>query len=45
MGKLVSVVESSMGPRREPMTFISTTAGINTTGPFVDKLTGIKQLL
>ena len=45
MGKLVSVVESSMGPRREPMTFISTTAGINTTGPFVDKLAGIKQLL
>lgn len=45
MGKLVSVVESSMGPRREPMTFISTTAGINTTGPFVDKLQGIKMLL
>ena len=45
MGKLVSVVESSMGPRREPMTFISTTAGINTTGPFVDKLEGIHKLL
>ena len=45
MGKLVSVVESSMGPRREPMTFISTTAGINTTGPFVDKLQGIHKLL
>ena len=45
MGKLVSVVESSMGPRREPMTFISTTAGINTTGPFVDKLQGIRALL
>ena len=45
MGKLVSVVESSMGPRREPMTFISTTAGINTTGPFVDKLHGIHKLL
>ena len=45
MGKLVSVVESSMGPRREPMTFISTTAGIITAGPFIDKLTGIKQLL
>lgn len=45
MGKLVSVVESSMGPRREPMTFISTTAGINTTGPFVDKLQGIRRLL
>ena len=45
MSKLVSVVESSMGPRREPMTFISTTAGINTTGPFVDKLQGIRLLL
>ena len=45
MGKLVSVVESSMGPRREPMTFISTTAGINTTGPFIDKLQGIHKLL
>ena len=45
MGKLVSVVESSMGPRREPMTFISTTAGIITQGPFIDKLAGMKQLL
>ena len=35
MGKLVSVVESSMGPRREPMTFISTTAGIIQAGPFI----------
>ena len=45
MGKLVSVVESSMGPRREPMTFISTTAGIIQEGPFIDKLAGIKALL
>lgn len=45
MGKLVSVVESSMGPRREPMTFISTTAGIIQAGPFIDKLQGIKMLL
>jgi len=45
MGKLVSVVESSMGPRREPMTFISTTAGIIQAGPFIDKLQGIKLLL
>ena len=45
MGKLVSVVESSMGPRREPMTFISTTAGIITAGPFIDKLRGIKNML
>ena len=45
MGKLVSVVESSMGPRREPMTFISTTAGLIQAGPFIDKLGGIKRLL
>lgn len=45
MGKLVSVIESSMGPRREPMTFISTTAGIIRQGPFIDKLSGIHQLL
>ncbi|MBQ1773904.1 MAG: hypothetical protein IIZ97_06630, partial [Prevotella sp.] len=45
MGKLVSVVESSMGPRREPMTFISTTAGIIQSGPFIDKLKGIRMLL
>lgn len=45
MGKLVSVVESSMGPRREPLTFISTTAGVIQHGPFVDKLAAIKQSL
>ena len=45
MGKLVSVVESSMGPRREPMTFISTTAGIIRHGPFIDKLNFMKMLL
>ena len=45
MGKLVSVIESSMGPRREPMTFITTTAGIIQAGPFIDKLAGIKRLL
>ena len=45
MGKLVSVIESSMGPRREPMTFISTTAGIIRQGPFIDKLEGIHSAL
>lgn len=45
MGKLVSVVESSMGPRREPLTFISTTAGVIQAGPFIDKLDSLKQLL
>ena len=34
-----------MGPRREPMTFISTTAGIIQAGPFIDKLKGIRMLL
>ena len=45
MGKLVSVIESSMGPRREPMTFISTTAGVIQSGPFIDKLEGIHAQL
>lgn len=45
MGKLVSVIESSMGPRREPMTFISTTAGIISAGPFIDKLDGMERML
>ena len=45
MGQLVSVVESSMGFRREPMSFYTTTAGINSTGPFIDKLDGIKRML
>lgn len=45
MGKLVAVIESSMGPRREPMTFITTTAGTITQGPFIDKLRGIEAEL
>lgn len=45
MGALVNVILSSMGPRREPMMFTSTTAGTITTGPFIDKLDGIKQAL
>ena len=31
---LVSVVQSSMGPRREPLTVITTTAGYAVNGPF-----------
>ena len=31
---LVSVVQSSMGPRREPLTVITTTAGFAPNGPF-----------
>lgn len=42
MGSLVNVVLSSMGPRREPMMFTSTTAGNIQAGPFIDKLESIK---
>ena len=46
MGNLVKVIESSMGPRREGMTFITTTAGNITAGPFVELLEAtIKGLL
>ena len=45
MGALVNVVLSSMGPRREPMLFTSTTAGTIQTGPFIDKLAAMKQEL
>ncbi len=45
MGALVNVVLSSMGPRREPMMFTSTTAGTITAGPFIDKLDGMKREL
>ena len=42
MGALVNVVLSSMGPRREPMMFTSTTAGTIKQGPFIDKLNGMR---
>ena len=45
MGALVNVVLSSMGPRREPMMFTSTTAGTIQKGPFIDKLDAIKREL
>lgn len=45
MGALVSVVQSSMGARREPLTITTTTAGNVTSGPFLDKLDGIKRAL
>lgn len=38
MGNLVKVIESSMGPRREGLTFITTTAGNIQTGPFIELL-------
>lgn len=45
MKSLVDVIESSMGPRREPLTFITTTAGNITDGPFVQILNGLHLLL
>ena len=45
MGALVSVVQSSMGPRREPLTLTTTTAGNISAGPFKDKIEGIKRML
>ncbi len=45
MKRLVDVVESSMGPRREPLTIITTTAGRITTGPFIEKLESLHRML
>lgn len=45
MKRLVDVVESSMGPRREPLTVTTTTAGRITTGPFMEKLESLHRLL
>lgn len=42
MGALVNVVLSSMGPRRTPMMFTSTSAGTISEGPFIDKLENMK---
>ena len=45
MLSLVNVIQSSMGPRREPMTFITTTAGTISVGPFIEKLEAIHRTL
>ena len=45
MLSLVNVIQSSMGPRREPMTFVTTTAGTISAGPFVEKLDALHRLL
>lgn len=45
MLSLVNVIQSSMGPRREPMTFITTTAGTISTGPFMEKLEALHRSL
>lgn len=43
MLSLVNVIQSSMGPRREPLTFTTTTAGTIQSGPFIEKLGALHQ--
>ena len=45
MKSLVDVVQSSMGSRREPLSFFITTAGANGSGPLEEKLAGLHALL
>lgn len=40
---VVNVVQSGMGPRREPLSVFTTTAGYAVNGPFFLKLEGIKK--
>jgi len=41
----INVCQSSMGMRREPLTFGTTTAGTITSGPFIEMLNGRHDLL
>ena len=45
MGQTMAVIESSMGPRREPMTLITTTASLIQNGPFLEMLYSTHRLL
>ena len=45
MMNLVNVMRSSMGPRREGLTFGTTTAGTITSGPFIEILDGLHKSL
>ena len=45
MKMLVDVIESSMGPRREPLSVTMTSAGRITEGPFIQILDGLHGLL
>ena len=45
MGQTAAVIESSMGPRREPLTIITTTASLITSGPFMEMLEAMHRLL
>ena len=41
----INVCQSSMGQRRQPLTFGTTTAGVITTGPFIEKLEVMHKIL
>lgn len=41
----VNVCQSSMGQRRQPLTFGTTTAGTITSGPFIEKLRAMHDLM
>lgn len=45
MSDLLNVMTSSMGPRREPLRLITTTAGHAINGPFQNELEGAKKML
>jgi phage terminase large subunit-like protein len=45
MLSLVNVIMSSTGPRREPLLFVTTTAGTISAGPFIEKLDALHRIL
>lgn len=45
MGATVATAESSMGPRREPLTIITTTASLISSGPFIEMLDATHRML
>lgn len=45
MNSLIEVMRSSTGPRRQPLTFGTTTAGTIREGPFKDMLIGLHEAL
>ena len=45
MQNLINTMRSSMGPRRQGLTFGTTTAGNVTSGPFIDMLNGLHESL
>ena len=45
MGQTMAVIESSMGPRREPLTLMTTTASLIAAGPFTEILDSTHRAL